>query len=119
MPADRIDEAVRRFSPEPVLCWCDGQSLESRYSSSATSARSPGGRTAGAAVLSHQLGKARLEGAVPMPRFPVAAVTASRICLFGGPVPGRAAFAVLQRDQVQAVHGGSSLWRRLDLLVAR
>jgi len=54
MPADRIDQAVRRLSPEPVVCWCNGQSLESRYSSSTTSAGAFGGRAAGVAVLHHQ-----------------------------------------------------------------
>jgi hypothetical protein len=117
MPASRIEEAVRRLSPEPLLCWCNGQSLESRYSSSVTSAGSLGGGAAGAAVLRHQLGNARLEGAVPMPRFPVAALSASRIYLFDGPVPEKDAFAVLRRDQVQVVHGGNAMWRRLDLLV--
>lgn len=119
MPADRIDEAVRRLSPEHVLCWCNGQSLESRYLSSTTFGGAPGGRVAGAAVLRHQLGKARLDSAVPMPRFPVVAVSASQIYLFGGPVPDREAFAVLPRDQVQVVHGGSAMWRRLDIIAAQ
>jgi hypothetical protein len=119
MPADRIEEAVRRFSPEPLLCWCNGQSLESRYSASTTSAGAFGGRAAGAAVLRHQLGKARLDDAVPMPRFPVVAASTSRIYLFGGPVPHEEAFAVLPRDQVQVVHGGSAMWRRLDILVTQ
>src|SRR5712692_11578553 len=116
MPASRIADAVQRFSPEPVLCWCNGQSLESRYSSSTTGAGGLAGRAVGGAVLRHQLGKARLEGAVQMPRFPVVAVTASRIYLFGGPVPDKEAFAVLPRDQVQVVHGGNAMWRRLDIL---
>ena len=116
MPADRIDEAVQRFSPDPVLCWCSGQSLESRYSSSTTSAGALGGRAVGAAVLRHQLGRARLEDAVPTPRFPVVAVSASQIYLFSGPAPGKEAFAVLPRDQVQVVHGGNAMWRRLDIL---
>ena len=116
MPASRIDEAVRRFSPEPLLCWCNGQSLESRYSSSTTSAGASGGRAVGAAVLRRQLGKTRLEDAVPMPRFPVVAVSVGRIYLFGGPVPDKEAFAVLPRDQVQVVHGGNAVWRRLDIL---
>ena len=76
MPASRIDEAVRRFSPEPLSCWCNGQSLESRYSPSVTPAGASGGRAAGAAVLRHQLGRARLQDAAPMPRFPVIAVSA-------------------------------------------
>lgn len=63
MPASRIDEAVRRFSPEPLLCWCNGQSLESRYSSSVTHAGASGGRVAGAVVLHYQLGRARLNWA--------------------------------------------------------
>ena len=36
-----------------------------------------------------------------MPRFPVVAVSAARIYLFSGPVPGQEAFAVLRRDQVR------------------
>lgn len=119
MPASRIDEAVRQLSPEPVVCWCNGQSLESRYSSSTASAGASAGRAAGAAVLRHQLGRARLGNAVPMPRFPVVAVSASRIYLFSGPVPDKEAFAVLPRDQAQVIHGGSAMWRRLDILTTR
>jgi len=118
MPASRIDEAVRRFSPEPVLCWCNGQSLESRYSSSVTSAGASGGRAAGAGVLRYQLGRARLEDAAPMPRFPVIAVSATRIYLFSGPVPGQETFAVLPREQVRVIHGGNAMWRRLDIFAA-
>jgi hypothetical protein len=51
-----------------------------------------------------------------MPRFPLIAVSASRIYLFSGPVPSKEAFAVLPRDQVQVVHGGNAMWRRLDIL---
>ena len=116
MPADRIDQALRRLSPEPLVCWCNGQSLESRYSPSTAPAGEPGGQAAGAAVLRHQLGKARREDAVPMPRFPVVAASASRIYLFSGPVPDTEAFAVLPRNQVQVVHGGNAMWRRLDIL---
>jgi hypothetical protein len=118
MPASRIDQAVRRLSPEPLLCWCNGQSLESRYSSSVTPAGAAGGRAAGAAVLRYQLGRARLKDAAPMPRFPVIAVSATRIYLFSGPVPGQEAFAVLPREQVRVIHGGNAIWRRLDLLAA-
>jgi hypothetical protein len=118
MPASRIDEAVRRLSPEPLLCWCNGQSLESRYSSSVTPAGASAGRATGAAVLHHQLGRARLEDAVPMPRFPVIALSATRIYLFSGPVPDQEAFAVLPRAQVRVIHGGNAMWRRLDLLTA-
>ena len=81
MPASQIDEALRRLSPEPLVCWCNGQSLEARYSSSVAPAGASGGQTAGAAVLRHQLGRARLEDGVPMPRFPVVAVSTSRIYL--------------------------------------
>ena len=117
MPADRIDAAVRRLSPEPLVCWCNGQSLESRYSQSATSAGAPGGAV-GAGVLRHQLGRARRVDAVPMPRFPVVAVSARRIYLFSGPVPDTQAFAVLPRDQVQVASSGNAMWRRLDILAA-
>jgi len=41
-----------------------------------------------------------------MPRFPVVAVSATRIYLFSGPVPGQEAFAVLPREQVRVIHGG-------------
>ncbi|HEV2377990.1 MAG TPA: hypothetical protein VGS19_38240 [Streptosporangiaceae bacterium] len=54
-----------------------------------------------------------------MPRFPVVAVSASRIYLFSGPVPDKEAFAVLPRDQAQVIHGGSAMWRRLDILTTR
>jgi hypothetical protein len=30
MPARNIEAAVRKFAPDPVLCWCNRQSLESR-----------------------------------------------------------------------------------------
>ena len=118
MPASRIDEAVRRLSPEPLLCWCNGQSLESRYSSSVSPAGSAGGQAAGAAVLRYQLRRARREDAAPMPRFPVIAVSATRIYLFSGPLPSQEAFAVLPRDQVRVIHGGNPMWRRLDILTA-
>ena len=54
-----------------------------------------------------------------MPRFPVVAVSASRIYLFSGPVPDKEAFAVLLRDRAQVVHGGSAMWRRLDILATQ
>jgi hypothetical protein len=52
-----------------------------------------------------------------MPRFPVVALGASQIFLFDGPIAKKAPFATLRRDQVQVVHGGSAMWRRLDLVV--
>ena len=33
-------------------------------------------------------------------------------------MPVAEAFAVLPRDQVQVVHGGNAMWRRLDILAA-
>ncbi len=117
MPASRIVAALREFAPEPVLCWCNGQSLESRYSAST----GPGGAEAagklgGAGVLRYQLGKARLPGAVPMPRFPLVAVTGHQVFLFDGPVAAGPPFATLRRDEVRVVYGGSAMWRRLDLI---
>lgn len=53
-----------------------------------------------------------------MPRFPVVAVSATRIYPFSGPVPGQEAFAVLPRDQARVIHGGNAMWRRLDILAA-
>ena len=115
MPAGRIDQAVRRLSPDSVVCWCNGQRLESRYSASTAYAGAAGGRRPGRPVLRHQRGKARPGNAVPMPRFPVAAVSARRIYLFRGPAPDKEAFAVLPQDQAQVVHGGNTMRRRLDI----
>lgn len=117
MPATRIEAALKEFAPEPVICWCNGQSMESRYSSSAgLGGAEAAGKLIGAGVLRHQLGKARLPGAVRMPRFPVVAVGASRIFLFDGPIATQPAFATLRRGEVRIVYGGSALWRRLDLI---
>jgi hypothetical protein len=118
MPASKIESALTEFSPEPVLCWCNGQSLESRYSSSA----GPGGGAAagkliGRGILRHQLAKAKPAPAEPMPRFPLIAVSASRIFLFDGPIAKAGPFATLQRDQVQVIHSGSP-WHRLDLIAS-
>lgn len=63
--------------------------------------------------------RAQLDDGVPMPRSPVVAVSTSRIYLFCGPVPDKEAFAVLLRDQAQVVHGGSAMWRRLDILATQ
>src|SRR5215471_2322051 len=117
MPASRIDAALQEFSPEPVLFWCNGQSLESRYSSSTGfGGAAAAGKLVGVGVLRHQLGKARLPGAVRMPRFPLVAVGASRIFLFDGPIATTAPFATIRRDEVRVVYGGSAMWRRLDLI---
>jgi hypothetical protein len=117
MPASRIDAALRELAPEPVVCWCNGQSLESRYSSSAGSGGAEAlGKLIGTGVLRHQLGSARLAGAVPMPRFPLVAVGARRIYLFDGPLPKNAPFATIGRDEVRVIYGGSAMWRRLDLI---
>jgi hypothetical protein len=51
-----------------------------------------------------------------MPRFPVIAVSATRIYLFSGPAPSQEAFAVLPREEVRVIHGGNAMWRRLDIL---
>src|SRR5215472_2739266 len=116
MPSSRIDAALRELAPEPVVCWCNGQSLESRYSSAGSGGAEAIGKLIGAGVLRHQLGRARLPGAVPMPRFPLVAVGASRIFIFDGPLPKQAPLATISRDQVRAVYGGSAMWRRLDLI---
>ncbi len=67
--------------------------------------------------LRGKLKNARLHTAVLMPRYPVVAVSAERICLFDGPVARTGPFATLQRDQVEVRHGGGPMWRRLDLIV--
>jgi hypothetical protein len=117
MSAQKIEAAVRQFSPEPVQFWCKGQSLESRYS-----ARASGGGLAGAAgagigqaIMRRRMAKVRAANAELMPRSPVVALSASRIFLFAGQVPKEGPFAALQRDQVRVVHTGH-LWHRLDLV---
>jgi hypothetical protein len=119
MSVAKIESAVREFSPEPVVCWCNGQSLESRYSSSAAGGGAAGaaGAGIGRAILRRRLEKARPANAEPMPRFPVVAVSAGQIFLFDGPVAKKGPFATLQRDQVQVAHSGSP-WHRLDLLAS-
>jgi hypothetical protein len=115
MSAGKIEAALKSVSPEPILCWCYGQSLEARYSArSAGGAAGAAGAAIGQAVLSRRLAKVRSADAVPLPAAMVVAVSASRILFFhrrsvqDGPV------AALQRDQVQAVHRGH-FWHRLDL----
>lgn len=118
MPASRIDSSVRAFAPEPVLCWCNGQSLESRYSSSvAGGGAAATGRAIGNAMLRRKAGRARLINAVRMPRFPVVAAGASQILIFDGPIAKQGPFAALRRDQAEVIHGGGLMWRRLDLIV--
>ena len=117
MPVSRIEAALKEFAPEPVLCWCNGQSLESRYSSSVGFGGAEAlAKVAAVGILRFQLGKARLPGAVRMPRFPLVAVGASRIYLFDGPLATAPPFATLGRDDVRVVYGGSPMWRRLDLI---
>ena len=105
--------------PEPVVCWCLGQSLESRYSSSTTGAGgAAAGKLIGAGVLHHKMGKQRLTGGVRMPRFPLIAVTAHSVYLFEYPTPATGPFAILTRDKVQAIYGGNLMWKRLDLVAS-
>jgi hypothetical protein len=117
MPASRIEAALREFVPEPVVCWCSGQSLESRYSASTGSVGTGGaGKAAGAGILAFQLRRARRPGQVNMPRFPVAALTGTQVFLFDGPIATRPSFATLPRHEVRVAYGGSPMWRRLDLI---
>lgn len=119
MPSSRIDASVREFSPEPILCWCNGQSLESRYSSSVGGgggAAVAAGKLIGNAALRRKLGKARLVEAVRMPRFPVIAAGATQIFIFEGPIVKRGPLATLARDQVEIMAGGGPMWRRLDII---
>ena len=113
MPASRIDETLRSLIPEPVICWSNGQSLESRYSSSG-GAGGIGGMI-GKAILRRQLGKARLPGAVRMPRTSLVAVGAEQIYLFDLAKLKAGPFATLRRDQVQMASSGRA-WKRLDLI---
>jgi hypothetical protein len=116
MPVSRIEAALKEFAPEPVLCWCNGQSLESRYSSSVGGGADVIAKLAGVGILRFELGKARLPGAVRMPRFPLVAVGASHIFLFAGPLATAPPFATFRRGEVRVVFGGSPMWRRLDLV---
>jgi hypothetical protein len=119
MPAKHIEASVAAFSPEPVLCWCNGLSQEARYSSSTGAGGGEAiGKAIGGAVLRGKLKSARPDAAVPMPRYPVIAVSAKRIYLFDGPVARTGPFATLQRDQVDVRRGGGPMWRRLDLIAS-
>jgi hypothetical protein len=51
-----------------------------------------------------------------MPRFPLVAISASKIFLFDGPLATRPPFAILPRDAVRVIYGGNAMWRRLDLI---
>jgi hypothetical protein len=113
MPANRIDEALRSLIPEPVICWLNGQSLESRYSSSG-GAGGIGGAI-GKAILRRQLGKARLPGAVRMPRASLVAVGAEQVYLFDLARLKAGPFATLPREQVRVARSGH-MWKRLDLI---
>jgi hypothetical protein len=115
MSVRKTEAALKSVSPEPILCWCYGQSLEARYSArSAGGAAGAAGAAIGQAVLNRRLAKVRSADAVPLPPAMVVAVSASRVLIFhrrsvqDGPV------TTLQRDQVQAVHRGH-FWHRLDL----
>jgi hypothetical protein len=120
MPSSRIDASVREFSPESILCWCNGQSLESRYSSSVGGGGVPAvaiGKLIGNLILRKKLDKARLVEAVRMPRFPVIAAGATQIFIFSGPIVKRGPLATLQRDQAEIVHRGGPMWKRIDIIV--
>jgi hypothetical protein len=116
------ESAVHQFSPEPVLCWCNGQSLESRYSQARGAGAGAGAAGAiGAAIAGkisqRQLRKARLPDAELMPTHPVVAVSASHVMLFDARAVTAGPLAMLRRDQVQVACRGNPMWRRLDLTV--
>ena len=117
MPARKIAVAIAEYAPEPILRWCNGLSLEARYTSSAGGGAAAG-KAIGNALLRRQLTRARLGTAVRMPRYPLVAVGATRIYIFDGPIATAGPVAALPRDQVEVVHGGGPMWRRLDLIVA-
>jgi len=118
MSARHVDEAVRRFSPEPVICWCNGISEEARHSSSVGGGGGGEaiGKAVGNAVLGAKLRRGRLSGAVPMPRYPVVAVSADHVFIFDGPLAKAGPIVSLRRDQVDVASGGGPVWRRLDLV---
>jgi hypothetical protein len=105
-----------------VLCWCNGQSLESRYAQARGAGAGAGAAgMAGAAIAGkisqRKLRKARLPDAELMPLHPVVAVSASHVMLFEAREVTAGPFAMLRRDQVQVARRGSPMWRRLDLTV--
>ncbi len=118
MPAANIERSLSEWAPEPIVAWCNGQSLESRYFSSvpAPVGGAAGGIGAGA-VLRHQFTKARRDDAVSMPRFPVIAAAAERIYVFDGPVARLPAIALVERQKCGVLVSGNGMWRRLDILV--
>jgi hypothetical protein len=117
MPAANIERSLAERVPGPVLAWCNGQSLESRYSTSVPApVAGAAGRVGGAAVLRHQLTKAQRDDAVSMPRFPVIAVTEEQIYVFDGPVARGDAVAVLERSRSGFLVTGKGMWRRLDIV---
>ena len=117
MPARKIALSLAEFAPEPILGWCSGLSQEARYTSSAAGGGAAG-KAVGRAILRRQLASARLGTAVRMPRYPVVAVGATRIYIFDGPIATAGPLAALPRDQVEVIHGGGPVWRRLDLIVS-
>jgi hypothetical protein len=118
MSAGKTEAALKSVSPEPILCWCYGQSLEARYSArSAGGAAGAAGAAIGQAVLNRRLAKVRPANAVPLPPGMVVAVSASRILILSRRALNDGPVAVLQRDQVQVIHRGH-LWHRVDLTSA-
>jgi hypothetical protein len=117
MPADNIERSLVERIPEPVLAWCNGQSMESRYSPSVRGPVGvPAAQVGATGVLRHQFSKARREDAVPMPRFPVIAATAERIYVFDGPLASAEPLAVLDRSACQILVSGKAMWHRLDVV---
>jgi hypothetical protein len=115
MSAGKTQAALQSVSPEPILCWCYGQSLEARYSArGAGGAAGAAGAAIGQAVLNRRLAKVRSTNAVALPPSMVVAVTASRILIFPRRAVREGPVAALPRDQVQAFHRGH-FWHRLDL----
>jgi hypothetical protein len=117
-----LESTIYQFSPEPVLCWCNGQSLESRYSQvrgAGAGAGAAGAIGAGIArtISQRQLGKARLPDAELLPAHPVVAVSASHVMLFDARAATAGPFATFRRDQVRVACRGNPMWRRLDLTV--
>jgi hypothetical protein len=117
--ATKTEAALKLVSPEPILYWCYGQSLESRYSrSSAVSgggAAGMVGASIGQAIMNRRLAKVRPANAVLLPRIMTVALSAGQVFIFAGRAPADGPVATLQRDQVEAAHSGH-VWHRLDLV---
>jgi hypothetical protein len=124
MSVAKTEAALQSASPEPILCWCYGQSLESRYSNRGGAAgAAAGGGVAGLvgasiarSIMNRRLARVRADNAVLLPPTMVVALSASGVFLLSRRALDDGPVAALNRHQVHAAHSGH-VWHRLDLTV--